>query len=406
MDDLELRAITDDEYDDWHRAIALGFSDHPNDKLAAAWRRVTELDRTIAVFDGGEIVANAGAFSFELTIPGGSSLPAAGVTAVGVRHTHRRRGLLTRMMSHQLADVASRGEPLAVLTASETVIYGRYGYGMATQYSGWKVDTEGLVVEVPSTARGRVRIVDRAEAAKVFPGIYDAARRRHPGAVAWSPTWWEFWFEDLEIDRDGASARFYLVHENADGEPDGLCAYNVKHKWERGLPMHNVAIQRLYGLDDEVEAALFAHLVTIDLVGSVSGWGRPVDEPLRHRLANSRRMVVSHVGDHLWLRVLDVERALSARELAADDRIVIEVSDRFLPAAGGTFAVAPGECTRTDGGADLAMDARDLGAIYLGGITPTTLGRAGRIRELTPGALARADRLFLSSQTPWCDTEF
>jgi predicted acetyltransferase len=405
--ELELRSINEDEYLAWHGAISLAFSDHPNPKLGEVWRKVTEIDRTIAVFDGGEIVANAGAFSFDLTVPGGSTLPAAGVTAVGVRHTHRRRGLLNRMMRHQLDDVVRRGEPLAVLTASETVIYGRYGYGLATQYWGWKVDTLDLQLAVPSRAGGRLRVIDKDAAAKVLPGIHDVARLRHPGQMAWLPAYWEMWLADLEQDRDGATARFYLLHENDGGEPDGYLAYNVKHKWSDGLPDHTVNIVALHAVDDEVEAALFEHLVTIDLVRHVSGWGRPVNDHLLHRLANTRRMRVNHAGDHLWLRVLDVPRALSARTLGADDRLVLSVTDGFMPASGGVFSVAPDGCTRADGATpDLALDARDLGAIYLGGVTPTTLGRAGRITELTPGALARADHLFFSSQTPWCDTDF
>lgn len=407
MDDLVLRAITEDEYDAWHGAIAGGFSDHPNLQLAGAWRRVTELDRTIAVFDGGEIVANAGAFSFDLTLPGGSTLPAAGVTAVGVRHTHRRRGLLTRMMRHQLDDVAARGEPLAVLTASETVIYGRYGYGMATQFWTWKAATEGLVFDVPSTATGRIRVLDKDAALKLYPGIHERARLRHPGSVAWTAAWWDFWFEDLEVDRDGATARFYLVHENDSGEPDGFLAYNVKHKWERGLPDHTVQIQLSYAVDDEVEAALVQHLTSIDLVRHVTAQGRPVEDHLRHRLANARRMQITAVGDHLWLRVLDVPRALSTRAMGSDERLVLSVADAFLPSSGGTFVVSSGSCVRDDDAtADLSLDARDFGAIYLGGVLPSALGRAGRIHEHTAGSLERADRLFFTSQPPWCDTEF
>ena len=407
MDDLELRAITDEEYGAWHTAISAGFSDHPDPKLAEQWRKVSELDRSIAVFDGGEIVANAGGFSFDLTVPGGGTLPACGVTAVGVRHTHRRRGLLNRMMRHQLDDVIARGEPLAVLTASETVIYGRYGYGLATQFWGWKVDTQALVIESPSQAGGRVRVIDKDAAAKVLPGIYDRARLRHPGAVAWSPAWWDMWLTDLEADRHGATARFYLVHEGEGGEPDGYLAYNVKHRWESGLPDHTVNIVASHALSDDVEAALFEHLTTIDLVRHVTASGRPVEDHLRYRLANSRRMRITEAGDHLWLRVLDVPRALSARALGADDRITLSVDDRFVPASGGTFTLAPGECVRDDSATpDLSMGARDLGAVYLGGVLPSALGRAGRIREHTPGALERADRLFFTSQTPWCDTEF
>lgn len=402
-----MRPIADAEFGAWHAAISGAFSDHPSSTGGDEWRAISELDRSIAVLDAGEIVGSAGAFTFELTVPGGRTLPAAGVTAVGVRHTHRRRGILNRMMRHQLDDVAARGEPLAVLTASETVIYGRYGYGMATHHWGWNTDTAALDFAVRSRAGGRVRVIDKVAAAKVLPGILDRSRLRHPGGIAWSPARWDTWLADRESDRGGATAHFYLVHESDAGEPDGFVVYNVKHRWDHGLPDHTVNVLKTAALGDEIEAALFEHLVTVDLIRHVAARGRPVNDHLLHRLANSRRLKVGEVGDHLWLRVLDVPRALAGRDLGADDRLVLSIADAFLPSSGGTYVVSPDACVRDDAAApDLAMGARDLGAVYLGGVTPTTLTRAGRIVERTPGAAARADRLFGSSQTPWCDTEF
>jgi predicted acetyltransferase len=403
--DLELRAITEEEHPRWSTLIGRAFGEDNSEDDIAAWRKITELDRTIAALDGGEIVGTAGAFTFEMALPGGSTLPAAGVTAVSVRSTHRRQGVLTRMMAHQLDDVAGRGEPLAVLTASETPIYGRFGYGLGTQFWGFTVERDGARLQAPSTAIGRIRLVEKDEAAKIFPGIRAQVWRRHPGEVDWSQAWWDDWFRDPKDQREGMSERRYAVHESDAGEADGYMGWAAKPKWEGGLAAGSLRVHHLYGLDDDIEAALWEHLFSIDLNKKVVAWDRPVDDPLRWRLADFRRMKVDEVGDHLWVRILDVERCLSARELGADDRLVIELADAFRPATAGRYAVAPGACTRTDADADLRMDIRDLGAMYLGCVSATTLARAGRVSG-SADALTRANRLFASSATPWCRTHF
>jgi predicted acetyltransferase len=403
--DLELRAITDEEHPTWSRWIGRAFGEDNDDDRIAWWRKITELERTIAALDGGEIVGTAGAFTFDMALPGESTLPAAGVTAVSVRPTHRRQGVLTRMMAHQLDDVAARGEPLAVLTASETPIYGRFGYGLGTQFWGWTLDSDS-VIATPSTATGRMRLLEKDDAAKVVPGIRERVWRRHPGEVAWSQVWWDDWFHDPKDAREGGSERRYAIHESATGEADGYVAWNVKPKWDGGLAVGTLRVHHLYGLDDEVEAALWEFLLSIDLIKSISAWDRPVDEPLRWRLADYRQLKVSTQGDHLWVRILDVERALSARQLGADDRVVVQVTDRFRPDTAGAYVIEPGSCRRTHDDADLLLDIRDLGALYLGAVSATTLARAGRVTERTPGALTRADRLLAASATPWCRTHF
>lgn len=402
--DLELRAITDDEHPSWSRWIGRAFGDDNDDERIAAWRKLTELERTIAVFDGGEIVGTAGAFTFDMALPGGATLPVAGVTAVSVRPTHRRQGVLTRMMAHQLDDVAARGEPIAILTASETPIYGRFGYGLGSQFWGWTLETDAAVA-TRSTAGGRIRQVEKDDATKVLPGLREQLWRRYPGEVSWSQAWWDDWFRDPKDDRDGGSERRYAIHESESGEADGYVSWNAKPKWDSGLAVGTIRLGHLYGLDDEIEAALFEFLLSIDLVKTLSAWDRPVDDPLRWRLSDFRRMKVIAQGDHLWTRLLDVERALSARELGADDRLVIEITDSFRPQTSGRYAIEPGSCRRTDEDPDLAMDVRDLGALYLGAISATTLARAGRVQDRT-GALTRADRLLASSATPWCHTHF
>lgn len=403
--DLELRPVTEEEFAIWSRGIERAFGFHGDEKHIEAWRAISELDRTLAAITDGEIVGSAGAFSFDMALPGGSTLPAAGVTAVSVRSTHRRRGVLRQMMERQLADVVERGEPFAVLTASESVIYGRFGYGLASQTWGWTVKTEGTELARPSTATGRIRIVEKEEAQKVLPGVRARAWRRHPGEFDWVQPRWDDVFRDAEHDRGGLSALWFAVHESTDGNADGFVAWRTKPGWENQLPNMEARIVALHGDDEEIEAALFEYVLSIDLVRKVTSGDRPVEDPLRWRLADMRRMQVNQLSDHLWVRVLDVERALSARELGADDRVVIEVVDDVRPSTGGTFSVEPGSCRRIDATADVSMHIRDLGAIYLGGVSATTLARANRITG-DRDALRRADRLFASSQTPWCSTHF
>lgn len=409
--DLELRPILDEEYPAYSRNLEGVFGHVSTDQTVEEWRLLFEPDRSLAVFDAGEVVATAGAFSFDLTLPGGTTTPTAAVTAVGVRSTHRRRGLLTAMMRRQLDDVADRGESVAILTASEGVIYGRFGYGLACSNGFWQLSTAGTVLRHPPRADGRLAVVDAATAAKTIPGVSEQARFRHSGALRRTPGWWERWFLDREPWRDGASARFYVLHTAAAGEVDGFAAYRIKHEpWRHGLAANTLVVDELDATDDEVEAALWQYLIDVDLVATVKAVGRPVDEPLRWRLADPRRLSVTDVIDHLWVRVLDVPRALEARRYATEDRIVLEVSDDFRPETAGRYLVEGGpdgaRCRRTDDPADLAMSVVDLGALYLGGASPTVLARAGRIVERTPGALRRADVFFPSAPAPWCSTEF
>jgi predicted acetyltransferase len=403
--DLTLRPVTEAEIPDFGRATGVAFGNTADDEFA--WFTSLDVDRTLAVFDDDAIVATAAAFTFELTVPGHTLVPTAGVTMVGVHPTHRRRGLLVRMMEEQLADVVERSEPLAVLTASESAIYGRFGYGLATFSTFWSLPTEGTSFARPSTASGRFRLLDPPTALAVVPALYDEARRRQVGEVTRS----EKWFAHTFGERVGKKPRpFTVVHESEAGHVDGFARYRIKDDWPGGIASNTLEVLDLFAADHESEAALWQFLVDIDLVGTVRGNGRPTDEPLRWRLADPRRLQVEQVTDHLWVRVVDPAVALAARTYGCDDHLVVELTDPFLPANEGRWSIAGSadgaEVRRTDADADLAMSAPELGALYLGGVSATTLQRADRITELAPGAIERADRFFASAPAPWCSTDF
>jgi predicted acetyltransferase len=408
--DLHLRPVTDDEYRTFVGLLEHAFAFTATSDDVGELRALTELDRTIGVFDAGTLVATAGAFPFELTLPGGLIEPAAGVTFVTVRGTHRRQGVLRRIMDHQLDDVAARGEALAVLTASEGSIYRRFGYGPATFEVNWTLETPGQQLLRPSTAPGRIRLVERSEAATAIPEVYERCRRLVPGAVDRVEAWWDAWFRDSERDRDGATARHYLLHEDASGTPDGFLGFRLRRKWEHGHGEFTLVADQIHAVDDEVLTALWAFALNHDLVRTISANQRPVDESLRWRLADPRALRTTQLTDALWVRPLDVARTLAARRYATTDALALAITDPFRPANDGTYLLEGGpegaEAARTDREPDLALDVADLGSIYLGGVRPSTLARAGRITELTPGAVARADLLFSSTPLPYLTTHF
>lgn len=408
--DVELRPITAAELTAFTESEIAGFGERASTAQLEAARSLTELDRTIAVFDGDRIVGTAGAFSFELTVPGPAFVPAAGVTAVTVQPTHRRRGLLSRMMRRQLDDVAERGEPLAMLTASEGSIYGRFGYGIAIHYRTLELERVTTRLAAPVEVPGRMVLLDRDSPAKVLPPVWDAMRRRVVGQIGRSPAYWG------EVLREGgffddAGTRFIVIHERAPGDADAYALYRIEGKPDPITQRYRrvLTVRELVTLDDTVRAAMWQYLFGVDLIDTLRAYV-PVDEPLTWRLTDPRQARTARFGDHIWVRVVDVPAALSARSYADRGRLVVEVNDAFRPASGGTFELDAGpdgaECRKVTAEPDLSLQATDLGSTYLGGVRFSVLARAGRVTEHTPGALALADRLFGIDPLPWCDSDF
>ena len=246
----------------------------------------------IAVVENGSFVASAGAYTFDLTIPGAATVPVAGVTWVGVLPTHRRRGILSQMMKFQLDDVVARGEPLAVLTASEAVIYGRYGYGVGSRFAEVEIKTRRSEFPAVPEPGGSMRLVWGDEAAKLVPPLYDAWRRARNGAVSRNDGVWTYNFQDKEWNRHGWGPQFVVVHQTDAGEADGFARYRVK----QGEETNQAKVIEVIALDTEVEAALWRFVLDLDLTTVVEGSRQPVDDALRWRLADSRLRRQGPVG--------------------------------------------------------------------------------------------------------------
>ncbi|MFF4251772.1 GNAT family N-acetyltransferase [Streptomyces sp. NPDC001663] len=401
----DLRVLHQEDWDEWYDNLIRAFGGVPESaEERALWRELTETDRSIGAWDGEVCVGTAGAFSFRLTVPGGAAVPAAGVTMVSVAATHRRRGVLTAMMRRQLDDVRSWGEPLAVLTASEPVIYGRFGYGIGTYHVNAEIDTTRVRLSVPpGTDDVRLRYANSAEVLDACEAVYARLLPRRPGMVARIAGWERLWLLDPESERDGGSPLQCVLAERG-GEVVGYARYRIKSEWDPAGPRGTVITQDVSALDPAAHAALWWFLFDIDLTAKVIARGRPVDEAWQHMVSDVRRCAL-RVRDSLHVRLVDVGAALEARTYQAPVDVVLEVEDAFCPWNSGRWRLTGdpkgASCERTTDAADLALSVRELGSAYLGGVRLVSLAAAGRLRELRQGALTEASIAFGSPVAPW-----
>ncbi|MFE1802074.1 MULTISPECIES: GNAT family N-acetyltransferase [unclassified Streptomyces] len=403
----DLRALTPADWDAWYGKLELAFGGVAESaEERALWSDLTEHDRSLGVWDGDECVGTAGAFSFRLTVPGGASVPTAGVTMVSVASTHRRRGVLTSMMRRQLDDVRSWGEPLAALTASEPAIYGRFGYGIATQQLRAEIDTDRVRLSVPDgTDDVRLRLVkpDAEGVPEACEAVYAQHVAVRPGMLARRPGWERLALLDPESDRKGSSPLQCVLAQRGD-EVVGYARYFNKPDWDAAGPKGTIEVRDLEALDPAAYAALWQHLFGIDLTSKVKLWNRPLDDAWQHLVSDTRRCDLAP-RDSMHVRLVEVGAALEARTYQAPVDVVFEVEDAFCPWNEGRWRLSGdakgASCARTTDTADLALSVRDLGAAYLGGVSLASLAAAGRVRELRRGALAEASLGFASVVAPW-----
>jgi predicted acetyltransferase len=397
------------DLDEFRRAVgAIGhyFGGWPaDDEAAQRFSANLPFERMHATFDGDRIVGGAGAFPFEMTIPGGS-VRCAGITVVGVLPTHRRRGILTALMRAQLEDVRDRGEPVAALWASEEVIYRRFGYGLASLAAEIGVPSGYASLREPPDERASARLVPLAESKDVIAPIYDSLRARTPGMFARTDTWWESRnLPDPPDRRQGGGEKNVVVLE-LDGRPAGYAMYRVHTKFESGAAAGHVEVIEALADGPVATRELWRVLLDMDWKATLKAYLLPVDHPLLHQLRYPRRMQM-RVGDGLWVRLVDVAAALDARAYGSDEPVVLDVRDAFLPENEGRWRLEGGRAERTEGAAELALDVGELGAVYLGGFTFGELVRAGTVEELRDGAAAHADAVFhTGGSKPWCPEIF
>jgi predicted acetyltransferase len=395
---MEMRPATLEEFDDFDRAVLAAFHREVTEEERLAFRRTDEPERSLAWFDDGRIVAGTSIYSRHVTVPG-AIVPCAAVTAVGVMPTHRRRGLLTAMMRRQLENIRAAGEPVAALWASEGAIYGRFGYGIAARNAHLTARRPVARLAAAPPVADSLRAGPAADHVEHMRATHERVRGERPGMLDRPGAWWQARLYDPESDRKGAQPLQALA------VPDGYALYAVRADSDEEGPAGEVKIRELVAATPAARALLWDFLLDQDLTRTITWPLAPADEPLWLMLTDpdAVRLVVAA---SLWVRLVDVAAALSARGYASDPNVVLDLSDAFCPWNAGRYRLAGGGCEPTDAEPDLALDASALGAAYLGGTLLTELAAAGRVTELRPGAVARASAAFRADVAPWCPEVF
>lgn len=398
---IEIRAIVPEELEAVLVADSQGFGQQ---QLPAEFSRSwadAELDRSRVAFENGNVVGVSRAYSFELAMPGGSTIPAAAVSWVSVLPTHRRRGVLTRMLDALHDDARERGEPAGILTASEGAIYSRFGYGVATWRTGLAAERAHVEFLDPAFS-GSIRLVHIDEGRRLLPEIYDRIWRTRAGMVTRPDYWWPGVFWDYQFS-GGRKANFLAVHTDAHGVDDGWVAYEVRNNWTGGIPDGAIEAYDMQAATPEARADLWRYLFGVDLIKTVRGSNVPPDDPLRHMVTDPRRVRVDYVNDGLWIAPLDVATVLASRTYGTTGRLVLDVE-------GSTYELEATDdkvhCESTSDAPDLACTRDVLGMVILGGNGWSELADAGRVTLHNPAALTLADQMFATSPAPALMTGF
>jgi predicted acetyltransferase len=408
-----VRPIRPEEQPAWFAAFGSSFYIWPFDAnaLAAARRDHFDQARMIAAFEGDRIVGTFRTFTAQLTLPGSARVPVSSVTAVSTLPTHRRRGVLTRLMADDVARSVARGDAASVLISAEWPIYGRFGYGPATWNATWSLRTRAA--RIAGEPSGSVEIMEPLEARSVLPDLYERYAAAQPGELSRPDDKWDVDLGLIELPGRPRWRGSIAVHRNDAGEVDGYARYHGEEVWPDGIPDNVLHLDDMHGVTVEAELELWRYLAQIDLTATIKAETRREHEPMQWYLSDARAARATSLTDFLWVRPLDVERLLGERRYNRDGRLTLEIGDvvdgKPGPAA-GRFRLevrdGAGTCERTDAEPDLTLEVRTLGAAVLGGSHLIDASRAGATVEHRPGALAEADALLWSNDPPWCSTWF
>jgi predicted acetyltransferase len=395
---IELRTATPDDVAPMFHAdgTAFGFSyDQADIELLVA---IMDLDRFLLAIDDGRIVGITGSYGFEVTLPGGATLPAAGVTWVSVQATHRRQGLLRRMFEVQHRDIDDRGEPVAMLTASEASIYERFGYGVASHWRQATIDRRQATIRPElRPVPGSVRYIDHDAALDHVTTLWDRYRRTRAGEISRSAAWQKVLLHRRRTASGGQSEGFHLRHD------DGYASYRVTTVTTDGMAANEVELAELVACTPEAHLALWTTILDLDLVGPVTTRKLALDDPLPYLLVNGRAVSTKSLTDYLWVCPRDPAVAFGARTYGTTDRLVVEADEQRWAIDGSPDGAT---CRRVRTRPDLTTTTAGLGALLLGGVRPSLLAAGRRLEARDAAALRRADAFLAGEHLPFCSSTF
>ncbi len=414
--DLEFRQPNPDELHEFLQVSIRSYGSDATSEEAAHEVLSNEIDRSHGALDGATWVGSSGAYSVETTLPGGQQVGAAAISMIGVAPTHRRRGILTELMKRLHRDATQRNEAIAVLTASESTIYRRFGYGTITDVAHLSIAANTVRFDPPLDENGSFVLVDPHDDVTEMQALFETERTRRTGWLSLTAGMWEQIKADPEHFRRDKSPLRGVVHCDTTGTPDGYVTWRIHHESRSDrLAANTVHIEHLVGETPDVEAALWSFVANIDLATEVVWECGPPDPAIKWRLIEPRQLRTLAHTDMMWARLLDIPTALSRRTYAARGTLVIDVHDRFHPDCGGRFRITSkgrgwlGTCVRLDEADDepcnLTLDTADLASLTFGTVNATTLAQAGRLTGTT-NSIDLADALFTVPARPWWPIEF
>ncbi|MFC5053056.1 GNAT family N-acetyltransferase [Saccharothrix xinjiangensis] len=405
MTDHDIRVLDDSQYRAAH-TLFRGTLHYPP-AADDGWKLAQdsyEPGRAFGAFADDELIGTVQAFSSQMAVPGGAVVPHAAVSRVGVRVDWTRRGVLSALQRAQLRSFVESGDVVATLRASESLIYGRFGYGVATRYRTVRIDRSRAKPRTRIT--GRVRLVDLEPGEQLVRSLYEQVAPRRVGTIGRWPAWWS-----MGLHQPSRDERPKIAVRSSDGEDDGYLIYKVKpgvHDASESKPT-TLDVIDLWARTPEAWADLWLFALGVDLVAEVTAEGRPVDEPLEWLLGDRRACKTTAEEDETWLRLVDVPAALSARtyrDRAGTAPVLIGVRDTYLPDNTGTYRVSADGVSRVTDAPELVLDVDTLASAYLGDVSFSTLAATRRLDVVEPDAPARADALFAVPEIPWCGTFF
>ncbi|MFB6441492.1 GNAT family N-acetyltransferase [Streptomyces sp. NPDC056411] len=404
----EVREIPEADLDQALDLAYLAFHLKPAEQTRTRHRELLRACARVGAYDHGQLAGVAAAHRLTLAVPGGE-IPCAAVDFVSVAPTHRRRGTLTGMMTALWQRCAAEGRPLACLWASESAIYGRFGFGSATEAYRFEIDASRPLALRVAPDRRPLRLLDPADAPAVLAPRYDATLAQRAGRFTRDETWWRREVLDLDGcvdpgDLHGFGALRVVVLGAPGEEPGGYALYRTRGAGDQGPG--TVSVEELEAESAPAAAALWSYLCSIDLTATVRAEARPADDPLLLLAADRDQVRVTRQEPGLWVRLVDVHAALVARAWAAPVDLVLDLTDTTLPGNAGRFRLTagPGRDTTwepTDDAPDLALDVRELSACYLGGSPLRRYVQAGLATAHTPAAVRSLDAALETAWLPF-----
>lgn len=409
----------------WRKSVRTVFGDIPDDDVVKRMVRDRFMidfdnwnepsDRLLGAMDTktGQIVGTGGADQYVLTVPGGNTIGMAGIMGMGTLPTHKRKGIFSSVINKLHSQAKERGDVIAGLWASQSLLYTRFGYGLSTLREDWTINTNHTKLLKQKKESIRFELVDKEKALIEIPKIYDTFRKCQNGATDRTEGYWNYilYEDDSAKYNKSGNCGFFFVLAYKDNKPSGYAIYNfnkesgVAHEDDKGT----LDVQEIISTDKETNIALWHYIFGIELVEEIKINQRAPGDPLYLMLENPRKLKRETI-DGLWVRIVDPIKMLEKRKYNSEGNITICIAGQNQKDIEGTYSIETDgtntEVKKVNKKPDISMKASDLSSIYFGAVSPGEYFQAGNLEIENQNSLIELSKMFFVQQAPWCNTDF